>query len=95
MLFRSSGGGRCISWKRRPPRFGLPGQGDGSGLDPKLGRVLTFFGPGRGPLQPKVRDHMPNEPDEEPELPLLHALGIALLLWLVLASLFVAAMYWL
>jgi hypothetical protein len=38
---------------------------------------------------------MPKEPDEEPELPLLHALGIALLLWLVLALLFVAAMYWL
>jgi hypothetical protein len=38
---------------------------------------------------------MPNEPDEEPELPLLHALVIALLLWLALALLFAAAMYWL
>jgi hypothetical protein len=38
---------------------------------------------------------MPNEPDDEFELPLLRAIGIALLLCLGLALVFVAAMYWL
>jgi hypothetical protein len=38
---------------------------------------------------------MPNEPDEEPELPLLEAVIIAALLCLVLAMLFAWAMYWL
>jgi hypothetical protein len=38
---------------------------------------------------------MPNEPDDEFELPLLRAIGIALLLCLAFALVFVAAMYWL
>jgi hypothetical protein len=37
---------------------------------------------------------LPNEPDEEPELPLLQAIIIVLLLCLGLAVVFVWAMYW-
>jgi hypothetical protein len=38
---------------------------------------------------------MPNEPDEEPELPLFQAIVIAVLLWVALTILFLWAMYWL
>lgn len=38
---------------------------------------------------------MPNEPDQEHELPLVQAIFIAVLLWVGLAALFLCAMYWL
>jgi hypothetical protein len=41
-----------------------------------------------------TRVTLPNEPDEKPELPMVEAFGIALLLWVVMAILFAWGLYW-
>ena len=50
--------------------------------------------PGRGPFNPETRIGLPNERDKEPELPLLEAFVILLMLGLFLLLLFVGGMYW-
>ena len=71
---------------------GLPGHGDWSGLDPSSWAASRS---GRGPfLTPVIWVSLPNDFDEEPELPMLEAIGIALLLWLVLAVLCAWGLYW-
>ena len=59
-------------------------------------RSVVPHGWTRSPFSnPNSKDPMPNEPDEEHELPLVQAIIIAVLLWVGLAALFLCAMYWL
>jgi hypothetical protein len=56
-----------------------------------LGRVSS---PGRGPFNPETRIGFPNGRDKEPELPLLEAFVILLMLGLFLLLLFLGGLYW-
>lgn len=68
------------------------GQGATLGrLGPRLKNLTTR------PLSTHISDRsLPNEPEEEPELPLLQVILIGLLLWLVLVllSLWAISAYW-
>jgi hypothetical protein len=62
---------------------------------PKVGPRPDLPKPDAAPSTPNTWvQSLPNEPDEEPELPLLQAIIIVLLLCLGLAVVFVWAMYW-
>jgi hypothetical protein len=41
-----------------------------------------------------IRVAVPDDPEDKPALPILDAIGIAILLWIVMAILFVWGLYW-